>query len=396
MAVTAVFVLLEVASGIGWAPTVIAWAATVICGLWYDRQLRQVSKETGRDDPGIVPLPSHAALVDALPGAVVLLAPDDTIAAFNDRARELWPNLQIGGPILSATRQPDLIAAMRQARSSGQTQQVRYEQRVPVERHIETAIAAFKSPADGATHLLLALRDLTEEARIEQMRADFVANASHELRTPLASLQGFIETLQGSARNDAVARERFLSVMASQATRMTRLIDDLMSLSKIEMREHVTPSGIADLGKIATSIAQALEPLAREAHVSLEVGPLVSPVLVRGDTQELEQVAQNLIQNAIKYGRPDGHVRISVAAPTAGERQATLTVADDGPGIAAAHLPRLTERFYRVDVPESRNRGGTGLGLAIVKHILNRHRGELLIRSEVGKGSIFTVVLPAI
>jgi two-component system phosphate regulon sensor histidine kinase PhoR len=340
--------------------------------------------------------PSAATVIAALPGPAMLVAPDDTIAAFNVKARELLAGLRVDAPVSAATRHPDLLAAIRQARTLGSTQRVRYEERVPFERSIEAVVATAPAAQGGPAHLVVAFRDLTEEARVEQMRADFVANASHELRTPLASLQGFIETLQGPARNDPVARDRFLGVMAGQAIRMTRLIDDLMSLSKIEMREHVIPDGVADIHQIVTSTAQALEPLAKDANVKVEVVEPDDHALVRGDAQELEQVVQNLVQNAIKYGRRGGHVRIAVARRGGPTGKIAVSVADDGPGIAPEHLPRLTERFYRVDVPESRSRGGTGLGLAIVKHIINRHRGELLIESEVGKGTTFTALLPAI
>jgi two-component system phosphate regulon sensor histidine kinase PhoR len=340
--------------------------------------------------------PSAAAVIAALPGPAILVAPNESIATFNEKARNVLAGLRRGMPLLAATRQPDLLQAVRQARALGSTERVLYEERVPVERRIEAVVA----PASGAEgqppHLVVAFRDLTEEARIEEMRADFVANASHELRTPLATLQGFIETLQGPAKNDPAARERFLGVMAGQAARMTRLIDDLMSLSKIEQREHVMPEGVADMHQIVESTAQSLEPLASESGVEIVVASATGPALVRGDAEELEQVVQNLVQNAIKYGRRGGRVRIGVDRRGGEGGRIAVSVSDDGPGIAPDHLPRLTERFYRVDVPESRNRGGTGLGLAIVKHILNRHRGELLIESEVGKGSTFTALLPTL
>jgi two-component system phosphate regulon sensor histidine kinase PhoR len=230
------------------------------------------------------------------------------------------------------------------------------------------------------------------------MRADFVANASHELRTPLASLKGFVETLQGAAKDDPAARERFLEVMREQTARMSRLVDDLLSLSRVEMREHLPLPARVDLEDALAHVVQVLQPLAAQAGASLELARLGRPALVRGDRDEIVQVFQNLIQNAIKYGKQGGQVRIAIGEePAAGSRPArfTASVADDGPGIAPEHLPRLTERFYRVDAAASRERGGTGLGLAIVKHILNRHRGELLIRSRVGEGSTFTVTLPA-
>jgi two-component system phosphate regulon sensor histidine kinase PhoR len=247
--------------------------------------------------------------------------------------------------------------------------------------------------------LLLQFRDTSEQSRLAQLRADFIANASHELRTPLASIKGFIETLQGPARDDAPARTRFLEIMATQAHRMNRILDDLLSLSRIEMRAHLRPEGEVDAGELVAQVIRGLEPLAREAEVTLSLRPSTALARVRGDRDELEQVLQNLIHNAIKYGRKSGTVDIELTerAAAKGRRHAlAITVRDDGPGIAPEHLPRLTERFYRVDTARSREKGGTGLGLAIVKHILNRHRGELEITSEVGRGSQFTIVLEAL
>ena len=245
--------------------------------------------------------------------------------------------------------------------------------------------------ADHAV-VLVYLRDLTEQDRLSAMRADFVANASHELRTPLASLKGFIETLQGPARTDVASHARFLDIMNAQADRMTRLIDDLLSLSRIEMRAHIPPSLFVDLNEIAGSVVAGLEPQAKLVGATVTVQPLAGGAIVRGDHDELLQAVQNLVQNAIKYGRDGGRVdvRIEVAA---GQRL-TLNVTDDGPGITPEHLPRLTERFYRVNAASSRDRGGTGLGLAIVKHIATRHRGTLTITSTAGHGSTFTLNLP--
>ncbi|KAB2848312.1 MAG: hypothetical protein F9K44_11185, partial [Hyphomicrobiaceae bacterium] len=247
-------------------------------------------------------------------------------------------------------------------------------------------------PSAEAPALLLTIRDLTGEAQLSRMRADFVANASHELRTPLASLKGFVETLQGAAKDDPVARVQFLKIMQQQAERMSRLVEDLLSLSRIEMREHVAPTAIADLSAVADEAVGALEAAARESAISIEKSVPSGDWQIQGERDELVQVAQNLIQNAIKYGKPGG--KIVVSLDREGDRIA-FAVKDDGIGIAPEHLPRLTERFYRVSAKESRERGGTGLGLAIVKHIVNRHRGELRIRSTVRVGSSFTVLLPA-
>ena len=235
-------------------------------------------------------------------------------------------------------------------------------------------------------------RDLTREQQIERMRADFVANASHELRTPLASLLGFIETLQGAAKNDETARERFLDLMRTQAERMRRLIDDLLSLSP--HRDERPHAALRQRRPGAGRAPCARHPLGLgAAKTACEIRSAINaPMPVLGDWDELVQVVQNLVENAIKYASPGKRVEIDRPVPTAD--YAELSVRDYGPGIAEEHIPRLTERFYRVSVQESRSRGGTGLGLAIVKHILNRHRGRLVVRSELGVGSSFTIRVP--
>jgi two-component system phosphate regulon sensor histidine kinase PhoR len=229
------------------------------------------------------------------------------------------------------------------------------------------------------------------------MRVDFVANASHELRTPLASLLGFIETLQGPAKDDPKARERFLEVMRGQARRMTRLIDDLLSLSRIEMRLHLPPASAIDLKTVVVPMIETLKPLAAENGVTIAADLGAGSFRVLGDRDELLRVVENLIENAVKYGDTGERVDVSLSrvdAPDGRGRQVVLEVRDHGPGIAPEHLPRLTERFYRADAAQSRQKGGTGLGLAIVKHIVNRHRGQLAIESELGQGAAFKVVLP--
>jgi two-component system phosphate regulon sensor histidine kinase PhoR len=227
------------------------------------------------------------------------------------------------------------------------------------------------------------------------MRADFVANASHELRTPLAALSGFIETLQGPAREDAKARERFLAIMQEQARRMARLIDDLLSLSRIELNAHRRPDTPVDLVPIVRQVIDGLQTLARDRGVTVNV-ETAAALTVLGNRDELVRVFENLVENALKYGAAGKRVDITLALAAAaeGEPEARVSVRDYGPGIAPEHLPRLTERFYRVDVRESRAQGGTGLGLALVKHILNRHRGRLSIESTPGAGATFIVHLP--
>jgi two-component system phosphate regulon sensor histidine kinase PhoR len=276
---------------------------------------------------------------------------------------------------------------------------IEFFQRVPTDRWWEATIAPLVLPGGGSAsrHLvLLALRDLTPLRRVEEMRADFVANASHELRTPLASLSGFIETLQGPARNDATSRDRFLAIMKEQATRMARLIDDLLSLSRIEQKVHIHPDTTIDLVMIVNEVADSLLPLAQERDVEIKIIDQTDSLDVLGDRDELIRVFENLIENALKYGASGKRVDITLSRePAVGDpRDARVSVRDYGPGIAPEHLPRLTERFYRVDIAESRAQGGTGLGLALVKHILNRHRGRMMIESTPGAGANFSVRLP--
>lgn len=331
-------------------------------------------------------------VIDGFPEPALALSPTGHILHLNASSEELIGRGRRGMHITSMSRDPGLLSAIDQALAGGDLTSVELLERVPLERRRLVTVAPIAPDFPQAPALLVTLRDLSEQDRLARMRADFVANASHELRTPLASLKGFVETLQGAAKDDPAARERFLKVMSEQAERMTRLIDDLLSLSRVEMREHLPPSARVDLNETLGHVMQSLQPLAERAVTTLKLTTLDGSAVVRGDRDELVQVFQNLVQNAIKYGRAEGHVDVRVTR--LGKRLA-VAVTDDGPGIAPEHLPRLTERFYRVSVAASREKGGTGLGLAIVKHILNRHRGELTVSSTLGKGSTFSVLLPA-
>jgi two-component system phosphate regulon sensor histidine kinase PhoR len=338
-------------------------------------------------------------VLDAVPEPAVALDQSGQILHANALADEIFGTRRRSSHLANLTRDPELLAAVDQALAERRNREVELHERVPVERRLLASVAPLAgqdSPGDPA--LLIFLRDLSEQDRLARMRADFVANASHELRTPLASLRGFVETLQGAAHDDPAARDRFLKVMSEQAERMTRLIDDLLSLSRVEMREHLPPHQQVELNEAVAHVIQTLGPLAEAAGTVIDCKSWPSPAPVRGDRDELLQVFQNLVQNALKYGKEGGLIKVSVEAePNYAGAPARFRVAitDDGPGIAPQHLPRLTERFYRVNVAASREKGGTGLGLAIVKHILIRHRGELLISSKAGEGSTFAVVLPA-
>jgi two-component system, OmpR family, phosphate regulon sensor histidine kinase PhoR len=335
--------------------------------------------------------------IAGLPDPVVALDRDGRVIALNDRARALAPALRQGEPVSFALRTPELIEAIGRASRDGEEQRVVYSERVPLDRWYETVVKPVKRQADARSPdlILMTFHDLTPLRRVEEMRADFVANASHELRTPLAALLGFIETLQGSAREDSKARERFLSIMQEQARRMARLIDDLLSLSRIELNAHRRPDTPVDLVPIIRQVSDGLESLARDRGVAVNIEN-TGALTVLGDHDELMRVFENLVENALKYGAAGRRVDIKLGPGSSpeGDPEARVGVRDYGPGIAPEHLPRLTERFYRVDVTESRAQGGTGLGLALVKHILNRHRGRLTIESTPGAGATFTVHLP--
>lgn len=347
-------------------------------------------------------------VVDAIGDAAVVLDAGARVVHANPAFAEQYPNLAVGQPLSRFLRHPELMAAADACEPGTAPAIVVLLERLPVERKFEARVVpltaasqvrdddvADDSPDISGPAILITLRDLTEQDRLAQMREDFIANASHELRTPLASVKGFIETLQGPARHDAVARERFLGLMAAQAERMTRLIDDLLSLSRAEMRAHVTPRGIVDLNELSVHVAQTLQPVAQAGRAELSVGTGDGPARVRGDRDELVQVLTNLVQNAITYGGEGVSVTVTVQrrSGVGGDRVA-VSVADTGPGIAPNDLPRLTERFFRANVSASRSKGGTGLGLAIVKHIVARHRGELEITSKLGQGATFTVEFP--
>ncbi len=284
---------------------------------------------------------------------------------------------------------PELVEAIRAASLTGKAQRIEFSARLPSPRWSEAFVApvALSGGAPGrAGVVVITVHDLTPIRRVEEMRADFVANVSHELRTPLAALTGFIETLQGPARDDPAARERFLGIMQAQAWRMARLIDDLLSLSRIELRAHQRPDTPVDLVPIVRQVADGLQTLARDRDVAIEITAPAEPLMVPGDRDELIRLFENLIENGLKYGASGKRVDIALAPLRRRQGEARVSVRDYGPGIAAEHLPRLTERFYRVDVGESRAQGGTGLGLALVKHILNRHHGRLSIDSKAGRG----------
>jgi two-component system phosphate regulon sensor histidine kinase PhoR len=345
------------------------------------------------------PAGAHQMLDDmiaSLPDAAIVLDRDTRVMAFNAAARIIAPALARGAAASLALRVPEVVEAVRDVAATREPRSVEFSQRVPIDRWFSAHVRPLGAARSGM--MLLVFHDLTPVHRAEIMRADFIANASHELRTPLASLSGFIDTLLGSAREDADARARFLAIMKTQADRMARLIDDLLSLSRVELTEHMHPETPVDLVPVVRQVVDGLQTLALDRNVEIKVAQPAEPVMVAGDRDELTRVFENLAENALKYGAGGKRVDIGFAETTSpdGAAETLISVRDYGPGIAAEHIPRLTERFYRVDVAQSRAEGGTGLGLALVKHILNRHRGKLTIESEAGTGATFTIRLPLI
>lgn len=337
------------------------------------------------------------SFLSVVPVAAIVIAGDERIEAANEAAERLSAGQIVGRHYMSVLRQPDLVSAVESVRAQGGDRMTRMRQ-VRGEGDTLIDVHCIAVPDTSPRKVILWFEDVTHVEQAGQIRRDFVANVSHELRTPLTSLMGFIETLQGPAKDDPAAREQFLEIMALEAARMERLVSDLLSLSRVETEERRAPTEQVDIVVLVKSVAKMLRRVADEAGVTLDVDLIEAQGCVIGDEDQLRQVFSNLIENAIKYGAAGKVVTASLqnVEQVAGLRGAgvMITISDKGPGIDPLHLPRLTERFYRVDSHRSREVGGTGLGLAIVKHIISRHRGRLRIESEVGRGSAFSVILP--
>lgn len=382
---------------------------------WAMREARRfVIAPSGDDQIELVGLAELGPLLEAMPDPALLVDAEGRIVSSNAAARRQMHFEARGQFLTSILRHPDVLEAVQGAVREGETQSVEYQTPAQVDRHTRCYVAPVTWGVDRAA--MLVFHDQTARISTERMRADFLANASHELRTPLASLTLLIETLSGPARDISADRERFLAMMQVQADRMRRLIDDLLSLSRIELDEHVPPSDRADLAAVAHEVADSLGPLLKERNVTLDLRVPAAPVRVVGERFQLAQVVQNLVDNAVKYTPDGGVVRIEVAA--SGDREdvsaqagrrweeagrvalltpaaaanrsyAYVRVEDSGQGVSKQFLPRLGERFFRVERELGNERGGTGLGLAIVKHIVNRHRGGFLVESQPGRGSAF-------
>ncbi|SFI78285.1 sensor histidine kinase [Celeribacter neptunius] len=338
-----------------------------------------------------------SAMADAMPLPVVVIARDERIMAANAPARALFNESMVGRHYITVLRQPILLDAIENVLRLSEPADATYRI-TESQRDLVYDVALRPVIVEDFACVTIAFEDKTEVQEAGQMRRDFVANVSHELRTPLTAVLGFIETLLGPAAEDANARERFLTIMDREAKRMNRIVGDLLSLSRVESERRVRPTAEVDIPAVLRSVVLSLQPVAEKQNVKLIVEGAETSEMVPGDHDQLTQVFTNLIENAIKYGGRDKEVHICMTShtvePTMRSSAIRVDISDQGEGIASQHIPRLTERFYRVDSHRSREMGGTGLGLAIVKHILNRHRGRLRIESHKGQGSCFSVILP--
>ena len=342
-------------------------------------------------------------IIGSFPIPLIITGADEFVSSASRTAIAMFPGLVPGRPISLAIRDPDFLEAVTRTGSDGIGRMVTLREPAPVSRAMRVHVNAVKIDGvhgNGATEagrgsqaVVCVFEDLTEQHATERMRVDFIANASHELRTPLASLLGFIETLQGPARDDAAARAKFLGIMRDQAGRMARLIDDLLSLSRAELRAHQQPTTRIDLRSIVREITDSLSLSAKERGVALRHDLPQDAAMILGDRDDLLRLVENLVENGIRYGK-DG-LAVDISVHVIGHDGIVLVVRDHGPGIAPEHIPRLTERFYRGDVSHSRENGGTGLGLAIVKHLALRHRARLEIESPPGEGATFRVIFPS-
>jgi len=385
-----------IAAALGWLPAFIAIPGVVTVAAFIALEIKIASRGLPVIRPNVGQSRANdsgaqlAAIINALPEPTLVVDHRSELLAGNVAATAVFGRLRINEPISLTLRNPQIVEAIGKA-MTGVAQNFEINEKFPVERSLDAHAVPLVFGDEQPKLFLLTFRDRTQEKRIEQMRVDFVANASHELRTPLASISGFIDTLRGPARDDPAAREKFLGIMSEQARRMSRLVDDLMSLSRIELSLHLQPQTKVDLADMLDRDCDVMSPLAKERGVTLKVKRDAANLEVYGDQDELTRVFENLIENALKYGATGKRVEVTLGVEGG---EALVAVRDFGPGIAPEHLPRLTERFYRVDVEQSRTQGGTGLGLSLVKHILARHRGHLTIESEPGKGAIFTARIP--
>ena len=356
-----------------------------------------MKKTSQPDSPDLTRI--EGGLLEHFPDPVVVVDSSRLVVAANKPARDFLPSNYFGRDLAMSLRHPDILAAVDNAFSSGVDEDCEISLPGAVPRIFDLRVFSLQNEASGGVEAVLVFRDVTSAKRSDQMRADFVANVSHELRSPLSAMIGFIETLRGPAKDDDEAQVRFLAIMQGEAQRMSHLIQDLLSLSSVEVNEHIAPTSAAKIDTILNDLRETLAPRAAERNMTIELDVWKGLPTVIGDPDQLHQVFRNLVDNSISYGKEGSLIWVGAQRidrmPHVGGPGVSVSVRDEGEGIPDEKIPRLTERFYRADKGRSRSMGGTGLGLAIVKHIVSRHRGTLLVESEVGKGSTFTVTVPA-
>jgi len=401
----------------------LAALASVYLGAAVTTSLSPSSTPKAPSVEGPNPMETAERMIERIGLPVLLIGPGGRIERANPAARAFLGLGAEGGLLSTVLRQPSVLEAVSEALRGEPGARVEYSTLAPHESHVAARVEPIRLEGVGPMpwRAMVVLSDETATKRAERMRADFLANASHELRTPLASLSGFIDTLTGPARDDEEARDRFLEIMRDQTERMRRLIDDLLSLSRVEMNEHLLPSGEVELNGIVQDVIDSLGPVAQTREVSLEATEAPEPVWVGGDRDQIYQVIENLVQNGLKYSDPGGSVsvcvhgglsrdssehlktriceesgRLTIAAPALDPkaRYGVVRVRDTGQGIDRRYLPRLSERFFRIDGQKSGPKSGTGLGLAILKHTVARHRGGFTVESALGQGSVFSVFFP--
>ncbi len=395
LAPTVVLVGVLIAAGaIGVVPAMAILAVVALGIFWaYERKSYVTVERQPEEDTAIA-----AVILDSLPDPVLLVDSGRKVIAANKASRDLLGESVLGRGLSLSLRNPEALKAVSDVLAGASVNGFAVSFPVPVFQTFDVHVTPFPPISEGGARAIVILHDVSSAAAAEKMRADFVANVSHELRSPLSSLVGFIETLKGAAKTDTQARDRFLDIMDGEAQRMARLIDDLLSLSKVESLEHVRPKGQVDLIHVLEEVRDTLLPRAGEKNCKVIFEYAKGLPNIPGDRDELAEVFHNLMENAVKYGRPGAPVTVTIERanriPDVGGGGLKVSIRDQGDGIPEEHIPRLTERFYRVDKGRSRSLGGTGLGLAIVKHIINHHRGKLVIESLPGKGSTFSVYLP--
>jgi two-component system phosphate regulon sensor histidine kinase PhoR len=425
-----VMAVLAFSSELSWGGFFAGGLAFAALGVvYYLTALTASEPSAGRADPAPVrreaSLDTGEIMLERVPIPVLLIGPGGRIERANPAARAFLGLGAERGLLSTVLRQPRVLEAVSSALRGEKGAVVEYSTIAPLESHVRAFVEPIRldTPGPMPFRAMLVLADDTSSKRAERMRADFLANASHELRTPLASLSGFIETLNGPARDDEEARDRFLGIMQVQTERMRRLINDLLSLSRVEMNEHVPPIGSVDLNALVGEVAESLNPVARARDITVELAMSDGPVQVRGDRDQLFEVIENLVGNALKYSADGSRVclcvfndrtrdaaeqaktrltpdsgRLTLTSPVLDpdQRYGVVRVRDNGAGIERRYLPRLAERFFRVDGQKSGPTSGTGLGLAIVKHIVTRHRGGFSVESALDVGTVFSVFFPLI